>query len=259
MVPPLRASVVLSLLLTGTALADVQRPAPEYMPNQVIVWFEPSVVALPTAAEGNVHIDEVSFSSPAVRSMLQEVGGTAMRMLTPTATKENLVASPAGRPPIQLDLGQLDMIVVSLADTNVAAALATLNADKANVRIAEPDWIKHPFVIPSDNLFYKQWWLRNTGQYNGVIGKDLNATDAWDRSTGGAPVGVVVLDGGSDPSHPDLSGRVVDGPNYSLVGVGDAPGASTLALSSRPNPSTASTTVEFSLPSRRRGSSPSTT
>src|SRR5262249_52536086 len=39
----------------------------------------------------------------------------------------------------------------------------------------------------------------------------------------------------------------------SLVGVGDAPAATALALSARPNPSRVSTTVEFSLPSATHG------
>lgn len=189
MFPHFRASVVLPLLLTGAAFAQDPDPRPsEYVSNQIIVWFQPDVVSLPSSAKGNVHLDEATFSNTAIQSKLQEIGATAIRMLTPTATRENLVASPPGAPPITLDLGQLDMFVVSLADTQVASALVALNSDKANVRIAEPDWIKRTSMIPSDNLFNQQWWLRNTGQFNGVIGADLNAPPAWDRSTGAAPV-----------------------------------------------------------------------
>ena len=218
----------LFLLLTSTIVfaATGHADPATYVPNRMIVQFNPGVVSLP-AGETGASIAATTLIPEAVRSTLESVGATSIRMLTPTATSQNLIATdPEGRT-IQLDLRQLDLYVVDLADTNVMAATTTLRADEANVVGADPDWVWHILLSPNDPLYFKQWWLQNTGQYGGVPGADLRAETAWDSTTG-SPIDVVVIDTGSDPSHPDLAGRVVNGPNYVTAGppLDDEPEAS---------------------------------
>ncbi len=59
-------------------------------------------------------------------------------------------------------------------------------------------------LIPNDTLFGQQWHLRNTGQYGGVSGNDLNVTPVWDNYQGNNVV-VAVVDDGLQYDHPDLS------------------------------------------------------
>lgn len=64
--------------------------------------------------------------------------------------------------------------------------------------------------IPDDSLFNKQWSLLNTGQGSGYAGADIDATLAWDITTGGLTahgdtIVVAVVDGGSDLDHEDLN------------------------------------------------------
>jgi hypothetical protein len=64
-------------------------------------------------------------------------------------------------------------------------------------------------TIPNDSLFYFQWAMRNLGQNGGKYGADIDATEAWNITTGGYTahgdtIVVAVIDGGSDINHEDL-------------------------------------------------------
>lgn len=63
--------------------------------------------------------------------------------------------------------------------------------------------------IPNDTQFSSLWGLRNTGQNGGTTGADIDATLAWDITTGGLTatgdtIVVAVIDGGFQLNHPDL-------------------------------------------------------
>lgn len=65
-------------------------------------------------------------------------------------------------------------------------------------------------AIPNDTLFNNQWSLLNVGQGSGTAGADIDATLAWDYTTGGLTalgdtIVVAVIDGGSDLDHEDLN------------------------------------------------------
>lgn len=72
-------------------------------------------------------------------------------------------------------------------------------------------------LIPNDPSFGNQWGLRNTGQtINGVTGTpggDINAVNGWDITTG-TNVIVSILDSGMPLSHPEFSGRYLQGYDY---------------------------------------------
>jgi len=64
-------------------------------------------------------------------------------------------------------------------------------------------------TIPNDPSFTQQWSMKNTGQNNGLVGADIDATLAWDITTGGVTalgdtIVVAVIDDGFQLNHPDL-------------------------------------------------------
>jgi subtilisin family serine protease len=59
-------------------------------------------------------------------------------------------------------------------------------------------------LFPNDPYFSKQWYLDNTGQYNGTIDADIDAPEAWDIETGSEDVIIAIVDSGIDYTHPDL-------------------------------------------------------
>lgn len=69
-------------------------------------------------------------------------------------------------------------------------------------------------TIPSDTLFDDQWHLKNTGQTGGTADADIDASDAWDITTGGLTthedtiVVCIIENQGVDINHVDLAPNV---------------------------------------------------
>ena len=64
-------------------------------------------------------------------------------------------------------------------------------------------------TVPNDPFFNNQWHLMNTGQSGGTVGADIQATQAWDITTGGRTtdgdtIVVAVIDNGFEPTHADI-------------------------------------------------------
>ncbi len=65
-------------------------------------------------------------------------------------------------------------------------------------------------TIPTDTLFNNAWHLKNVGQTGGTIDADIDATEAWDITTGGVTthddtIVVCIIEGsGVDLNHVDL-------------------------------------------------------
>ncbi|PYM70332.1 MAG: hypothetical protein DME03_21140, partial [Candidatus Rokuibacteriota bacterium] len=91
------------------------------------------------------------------------------------------------------------LILVTLAsEVDAAAALDRLRA-LPGVRYAVPDDVVSLAVfLPNDPQFAAQWALKNTA------GVDIDATRAWDQTTGNSTTLVAVMDTGIDYRHPDL-------------------------------------------------------
>lgn len=79
---------------------------------------------------------------------------------------------------------------------------------RGDVKYAETNGLGQGGFVPNDTLFGSQWHLRNTGQSGGTSGADVDATSAWDITTGDATTVIAVLDSGIDTDHPDFIGRI---------------------------------------------------
>lgn len=62
-------------------------------------------------------------------------------------------------------------------------------------------------LLPNDPLFQYQWFLKNTGQSGGGIGKDINVLPVWPDYTGKG-VRVAIVDDGVLLDHPDLANNI---------------------------------------------------
>lgn len=80
-------------------------------------------------------------------------------------------------------------------------------AQRDDVVFAEPDMVftGRGALLPNDPGFPLCWGLRNTGQFGGTAGVDMDAANAWEITLGDPSVLVVVIDTGVELSHPDLN------------------------------------------------------
>ncbi len=125
----------------------------------------------------------------------------------------------------------MDRIYVFYLDTNFTTDIIKIiddyNTDK-NVEFSEPVFIGeagghrdinenyyNSSLIPNDEMFYLQWYLKNEGKIKpssdyGVakVGADINIVNAWDIETGSQDVIVGIMDSGVKLNHPELTGRI---------------------------------------------------
>ena len=83
----------------------------------------------------------------------------------------------------------------------------------SDVVYAEPNGIVSPCFSPDDAYFNVQWALHNTGQIilgniSGTADADIDAPEAWERTTGNPGVVIAIIDSGIDYTHPDLAAHV---------------------------------------------------
>lgn len=69
---------------------------------------------------------------------------------------------------------------------------------------ATPDFVTEDVLSLSDPFYKDQWGLNNTGQYNGIVGIDIEVENAWKQFITGTDINVAVLDHGIQLDHPDL-------------------------------------------------------
>jgi len=101
-------------------------------------------------------------------------------------------------------LDALDVTMLEVPPGQVLPLIATLREDPA-VRWAEPNYVVTiADAIPNDPEWGVQYGLRA-----------IRAPAGWDFARGSSTVAVAVVDTGVDPTHPDLSGKLV--PGYDFV------------------------------------------
>jgi subtilisin family serine protease len=124
-----------------------------------------------------------------------------------------------GRTEIKSLLAEHDMTLVSLLNHKNLARVRlpkALSVEKAvalfreipEVIFSEPNFIVHTTGTPDDTLFSYQWGFHNTGATGGTPDADIDAVEAWDKSTGSSSIIVAVVDEGIDLTHPDLSPNI---------------------------------------------------
>jgi hypothetical protein len=93
------------------------------------------------------------------------------------------------------------------------------------VRYVEPNFILSVAdhgSVPDDPSFHELWGLDNFGQpvngFPGTAGADIDATGAWDVTTGDPTLVVGVVDTGVDYTHPDLIPNVWTNPGENCSG-----------------------------------------
>ena len=78
----------------------------------------------------------------------------------------------------------------------------------------------------SDPNYSYQWGLKNTGQYGGTTGVDINVESAWIITMGSSSIVTAVVDDGVESTHPDLASNLLTGYDIILNQSGGVPQSS---------------------------------
>ena len=152
--------------------------------------------------------------SYAAAASYEAVSGEILVKFLPT-TAQDTIDALAGAADGRVTLtfrGDPDLRLVRIGDPNGLDAAIAFFKSRAEVRYAEPNYIRYIVAIPNDPSFNVLWGLRNTGQSGGVVGADIDATGAWDIWTGNPAVVEASIDTGINMTHPDLAGNIWTNP-----------------------------------------------
>lgn len=160
----------------------------------VLVFLIIFLFALPPAAYG-------ASASPFVE------GEILVRFVSAPGKRDNETL-PSGTRNLSMKRG-FPLYRVSLPGGMTVAEGLRQYGKRPDVAYVEPNYLRYgTAVVPDDPLFGRQWGLYNTGQeirgFFGTPGSDLGAVEAWEKTTGGSPVIVAVMDSGIDGGHGDL-------------------------------------------------------
>jgi subtilisin-like proprotein convertase family protein/subtilisin family serine protease len=105
--------------------------------------------------------------------------------------------------------GTNDQFVATVASGGGDQALLLAEALRSDSRLA---WVEanafrdiRKFATPNDPLYNLQWHLENNGIAGGTVDADVDASEAWDVTTGTSQTVISVVDDGMEFSHPDLA------------------------------------------------------
>jgi len=84
-----------------------------------------------------------------------------------------------------------------------AVAKAKAYSSNARVAYAEPDFVAEAVGSPDDPGFMNQW---------GMV--KIQASQAWDMTTGSPSINIAILDTGVDLDHPDLANKVISSVDF---------------------------------------------
>ena len=113
--------------------------------------------------------------------------------------------------------GAVVVMLLQRQSIETVASMAAAIATQADVLFAQPDYIKTAQLTPTDPCYASA----SVAACNGNFQWDLfdpvggvNATAAWDLTTGSSSVRIGVIDTGYLGGHPDLAGRFVGGYDF---------------------------------------------
>lgn len=143
-----------------------------------------------------------TFIIPTGEILLQPKKGVALKtILSKTSMSDNVQFK---------NIDKYGVITLNILNDDSLFVTANTIYESGFVEWCHPNFwfpIKH---TTNDPLYVDQWYLKNTGQFSGTSGIDINIENVWAFTTGSSSIKIAVIDDGVE-DHEDMSGRVLSG------------------------------------------------
>lgn len=192
-----------SVAATSVAATSVETSSPKTLPYQIRIKAS---LALAEALQNSTNI-LLSTGFVAFDVLNQQLGVKQIVRVFPEAGKYETAHRSFG-------LHQWFTVTFDSSSTFILSSVLLQYQQTEGVEVAEPIYQRKLDVItPADADFSdpgltSQWHYQNTGQTGGTPEADIHLPDAWSVTTGSDNVIVAVIDGGLEPTHPDLAGAM---------------------------------------------------
>jgi subtilisin family serine protease len=110
--------------------------------------------------------------------------------------------------------------VIQLPPNADVAAFVAVYRQSGLVEYVEPDFMVRTLLGPNDPGYLQGllWNFKNTGQWGGTPGADVEAPDGWNLQTSAGNIIVAVIDTGARLTHQDLTPNLWQNPQANLDG-----------------------------------------
>ena len=175
-----------------------------------ICTLSASMLAI-AAGTATGQVDGVAMLAPEDRVAIDHVAERLIVRFEPGFEKDAVALTRATGQRMLRRLRSEDALALVEVQGDMAAAIRRLEA-MPGIAFAEPDYIVRTTTSPNDSRYGDMWGLNNFGQTvfgsPGAVGGDINAEEAWEITTGDEDFVIAVIDGGTDPQHPDLAANI---------------------------------------------------
>jgi subtilisin family serine protease len=165
-------------------------PAPKHPPSTRLTLELLEDRSTPSASTvpgfDNLQLDPGAYSPDHILVHTETAGGTSAASLTGA---------------VNIGFG---LYSVALSSGMSVPQALSIYSSMPGVDLVTPDYSVSADVIPNDPSFNALWGMNNVGQSGGTAGADIDATPAWNVTTGTGRTIVAVIDTGMDYNHPDL-------------------------------------------------------
>lgn len=201
-------AVTLAFLLAVILMFSTSLYSQDDLKREVLVMFTPGTIEFPER-NSETPLPEIQFTNELALSALQNFNISSLGKAFPDfSLSDTLRILKTGERFKSTNLSNI-YVLRAKSITDVQPLVETLKSLDCVV-FAEPNWtgIK-ACIIPNDPLFGEQWGLENYYPNNE---SDIDAPEAWDKTTGSASNKIAILDNGVDANHEDLYGKVSGDP-----------------------------------------------